>query len=129
MLEKQLESKFRKAIMKIGGQAMKFVSPGMAGVPDRLVLLPGGYSCFVELKRPGGKLRPLQVHAIQCIQSLGFRVYVIDSEQDIQGFIADCLYTSRQSVYEKGFRRGYQNGVIEERIAQIHDKNWEDRQL
>ena len=35
--------------------AYKFVSPGNAGVPDRVVILQGGKSGFVELKRPGEK--------------------------------------------------------------------------
>ena len=70
-----------------GGLALKFISPGTAGVPDRLVLLPGGRAVFVELKAPGKKLRPLQQKRKAQLQALGFRVYVIDSKEAIQQFI------------------------------------------
>lgn len=67
--------------------ALKFVSPGMAGIPDRLVLLPRGRIYFVELKAPGKNLRPLQVKRKRQLEALGFKVYVIDSYEKIQLFI------------------------------------------
>ena len=67
--------------------ALKFVSPGMAGIPDRLVLLPKGRIYFVELKAPGKALRPLQVKRKRQLEALGFKVYVIDSYEKIQLFI------------------------------------------
>ena len=59
--EKTIEGKLVKAVKIMGGLAPKFVSPGLDGVPDRLVLLPGGKIAFIELKAPGKELRPLQV--------------------------------------------------------------------
>ena len=53
MNEKDIESRFRKAVKDAGGLALKFVSPGYSGVPDRIVLMPRGMMCFVELKAPG----------------------------------------------------------------------------
>ena len=53
--EKQVERNFVKAVKEAGGLAMKFVSPGRVGVPDRIVLLPGGRAVFAEIKRPGGR--------------------------------------------------------------------------
>ncbi len=67
--------------------ALKFVAPGMAGIPDRLVLLPRGRIYFVELKAPGKNLRPLQVKRKRQLEALGFKVYVIDSYEKIQLFI------------------------------------------
>lgn len=67
--------------------ALKFVSPGMAGIPDRLVLLPRGRIYFVELKAPGKNLRPLQLKRKRQLEALGFKVYVIDSYEKIQLFI------------------------------------------
>lgn len=61
-MEKDLERKLVKAVRDSGGLALKFVSPGMAGVPDRLLLFPEGRVAFVEVKAPGEKPRPLQVH-------------------------------------------------------------------
>lgn len=60
ILEKDIEKKLKARLEKIRCMVLKFVSPGNAGVPDRLIITPAGRMCFVELKRPGGKLRPLQ---------------------------------------------------------------------
>ena len=87
MQEKQIELKLKKEIEKIGGLSLKFTSPGMAGVPDRLVLLPKGVIVFIELKAPGKTLRPLQLKRKEQLESLGFKVYVIDSYEKIRLFI------------------------------------------
>lgn len=60
MRESIVEKKFAAEVKKRGGLAVKFVSPGFNGVPDRLVLFPGGRMAFVELKAPGETMRPLQ---------------------------------------------------------------------
>ena len=83
MKEKQLETKLRILVKRAGGIAPKFVSPGFDGMPDRLILLPDGIIAFVELKAPGKKPRPLQLARHRLLRSLGFRVYVIDSEEQI----------------------------------------------
>lgn len=56
MREQFIEKKFTDAVKKMGGIAPKFVSPGLDGVPDRLVLLPMGRMAFVEFKAPGKKM-------------------------------------------------------------------------
>lgn len=40
--ESSIERKLVTEVKKRGGLAVKFVSPGFDGVPDRLVLFPGG---------------------------------------------------------------------------------------
>ena len=85
------ESVIEKALVKEaksrGGMAVKFVSPGFDGVPDRLVLLPGGKFAFVELKAPGKKLRPLKEKRKHQLEALGFSVYVIDGLEQIGGVL------------------------------------------
>ena len=76
--EKTIEHKLVKAVHLMGGLALKFISPGFDGVPDRVVLLPGGKAAFVELKATGKKMRPLQVRRKKQIEALGFSVYCID---------------------------------------------------
>ena len=83
MTEKQIENKLAAEAKKRGGIALKFVSPGFAGMPDRLVLIPDGHIAFAELKAPGKKPRPLQLARHRLLRSLGFQVYVIDSAADI----------------------------------------------
>ena len=53
MREKQIEQKLVQAVRKSGGMCMKFVSPNFDGMPDRVILLPGGKIAFAELKAPG----------------------------------------------------------------------------
>lgn len=89
MLEKQIENKLTRSVKKAGGIALKFVSPGFAGMPDRLVLLPDGMCAFVELKAPGKHPRPLHTARHKMLQKLGFKVYVIDSAEQIEGVIND----------------------------------------
>jgi hypothetical protein len=87
MEESKIERRLKKEIELLGGKALKFVSPGMSGVPDRIVLLPYGKVIFVELKTPGKKLRPLQEYRIKKIKALGFRVEIIDSLEKVDEFV------------------------------------------
>ena len=87
MREKQIENKLATEAKKLGGIAVKFVSPSFDGMPDRLVLMPDGHIAFVELKAPGKKPRPLHLSRHRLLRSLGFRVYVIDSVEQIGGML------------------------------------------
>ena len=82
--EKQIEQKLAEAVRGKGGRALKFISPGFAGVPDRIVLLPEGHVAFVELKAPGQKMRPLQMRRKRQLEILGFRVFCIDRPDQIE---------------------------------------------
>ena len=86
-VEKTIEKKLVKAAKNMGGIALKFVSPGFDGMPDRIVLLPEGKIAFVEVKAPGCKPRPLQVSRHEVLRRLGFMVYVLDDEQQIGGIL------------------------------------------
>ena len=87
MREKTIEQKLTLMVKKQGGICPKFVSPGFDGMPDRLVLIPDGHIAFVELKAPGKKPRPLQLARHRLLRSLGFRVYIIDSVEQIGGML------------------------------------------
>ena len=87
MREKNIEAALVRETRNRGGICPKFTSPGMDGMPDRLVLLPHGRFCFVEVKAPGEKPRPLQVHKHKQLRRLGFKVYVLDGPEQIEGIL------------------------------------------
>lgn len=87
MDEKTIETFLRDKVKAVGGEAYKFVSPGHIGVPDRLVVFPGGRIAFVELKAPGKKPRPNQIAQIERLRRLGADVEVIDSKEGCLEFI------------------------------------------
>ena len=88
-LEKDIEAKLRKAVEAEGGKCVKWVCPGWAGVPDRLVLLPGGRIVFVETKRPkGGTLSELQKKWAKWLSELDFVCLTVWNEEDLRLFKA-----------------------------------------
>ena len=87
MREKTIEKKLSDEVKKRGGLAPKFTSPGFDGMPDRIVLMPGGRMAFVEVKAPGKAPRPLQKARHRMLRQLGFAVYVLDDESDIGGIL------------------------------------------
>ena len=93
MKEKDIEQKLTAKVKALGGMAIKFTSPGMDGMPDRLVLLPGGRIVFVELKAPGEKMRPLQLWRAKQLLALGFKAYCVDSIDQIGGILDEIQST------------------------------------
>ena len=85
-MERQIERGLKKIVEAAGGRAWKFVSPGTSGVPDRIVLLPGGRILFVEVKDTGKKLGPMQILRKRQLETLGFEVRVIDSRELVEAF-------------------------------------------
>ena len=89
MRESAIEKKLAEAARRRNGMAPKFVSPGLDGVPDRLVLLPGGKMAFVELKAGGKALRPLQARRKRQLEALGFKVYCVNDVEQIGGVLSE----------------------------------------
>ena len=87
--EKVLEANFRKEIESLGGMALKLSSQLHRGLPDRLVLMPGGLAFFAEIKTTGERPTRLQKHCHQQLRDLGFEVYVIDSTASLETVV--CL--------------------------------------
>ncbi len=89
MREKLIEQKLIKAVKDIGGIALKIVSPGFDGMPDRLILLPNRKAAFVEVKAPGKTLRPLQEKRKRQLEALGFLVFCLDNLEQIGGILRE----------------------------------------
>lgn len=82
MREKDIEKYLVRVAEDLGGKAYKFNS-GIRGVPDRIVLLPGGKISFVEVKAPGETPKALQRKRLEELHNLGFHVAVTDSKEDV----------------------------------------------
>ena len=88
MSEKEVEQRLVVAVKAAGGWCTKFISPGINGMPDRIVLMPGGCIAFVEVKAPGQKPRKLQIRRHLRLRHLGFQVFVLDDPDEIPGILA-----------------------------------------
>lgn len=91
--ESKIEAKLVKEVKKAGGLALKLVSPGYVGVPDRLILIAFGKIGFVEVKAPKKKPRKIQLKRHKELRALGFNTYVLDDESQIGGII-DAIRTT-----------------------------------
>jgi hypothetical protein len=92
-LERDIERYFTHRVAQVGGRAYKFVSPSNRGVADRVVCLPDGTTHFVELKRPGGKLSPLQRKFAIEMLTLGQSYTCIWSKEEADQWILDHTST------------------------------------
>lgn len=98
MSEKEIEKRLVAGIKNLGGRAYKFVSPGNAGVPDRIVILPKERPIFVELKTDKGKLTGLQESQLKRLHGLGQRVEVLYGLKDVNYFLEFC----KELICERG---------------------------
>lgn len=81
--EKKLESALGAAVKRAGGLSLKLWPISFSGLPDRMVLLPGGRIKFVEVKGPGKALKPRQKIVADKLTALGFEVYKLDNINQI----------------------------------------------
>lgn len=95
MKESVLEKKFRAMVAQAGGKAYKFVSPGNAGIPDRLVILPGGHIGFVELKQKGKKPGKQQEFRMAELRRMGCFTAVVDDADSAQEAIRNIQERQR----------------------------------
>lgn len=86
--EKTLEARLRREIERRGGLCLKYTSQFHRGIPDRIVLMPGGFTAFAEMKSTGERPTPIQARAIERLRRLGFPVFVIDSTGRLDVFLA-----------------------------------------
>ena len=87
MTEKSIEQYLVRKVRETGGKAYKFVSPGNAGVPDRLLIFPSGKVIFVELKAPGKVPTNLQKAKHRELEKLKQRVFVVDSKEKVDAVL------------------------------------------
>jgi hypothetical protein len=62
---------------------------GTVGIPDRLLLRPGGAAAFVEFKRPGERPTKIQKYWLERLNWLGFRAVVVRSLAEFDKLLAE----------------------------------------
>lgn len=86
--EKSTEAYLRDEVKRLGGRSYKWVSPGRSGVPDRIVILPGGRVVFVELKSEGKTSTDQQKKRQAELRALGCTVYAdIDTKEKVRALL------------------------------------------
>lgn len=83
--ETRVEKRLRLGVEKFHGKALKLFF--YDGIPDRLIILPGGRTYFVETKAPGKKLEPLQIIWREMLTKMGFDIRVIDTLEKVEAFL------------------------------------------
>ena len=87
MKERDIEVLLRDGVKQLGGKAYKWVSPGNAGVPDRIVILPGGKVIFVELKQENGRLTRLQKVQQLTLRRMGVAAVTLRGAEDVKVYL------------------------------------------
>jgi hypothetical protein len=88
--EKITEEHLRDEVRRLGGRSYKWVSPGCSGVPDRIVILPGGRIFFAELKSEGKISTKLQKKRQKELRELGCTVYAdIDTVERVRKMLRE----------------------------------------
>lgn len=89
MKESTIEKKLAHGLKPYGWRAIKLVSPGNDGMPDRLVLGPGGRVIFAELKTETGRLSAVQRVQIARLRRDGHDVRVLYGAKDVDAFLQE----------------------------------------
>ena len=93
MRESRVEARLTRGVKALGGLCWKFVSPGTAGVPDRIVLLPGGRVALAELKQETGRLSAIQKARHAELKAVGAEVWTLYGPKDVDRFLTECKTT------------------------------------
>lgn len=89
MRESTIEARLVREVRKLGGLCYKFTSPGSPGVPDRIVILPGGRVVFVELKTEIGRLAKIQKWQIEELEKRGAEIRVLKGMDQVLAFLEE----------------------------------------
>lgn len=91
MDEKRVERRLVEGVRQAGGLCLKFVSPGKAGVPDRVIITPDGRVVFAEVKTEVGKLSKIQEHVIDELKKRNADVRVLYGLKDVAEFLEELM--------------------------------------
>ena len=89
MLERDIEKWLGGQMKKLGCLYYKFVSPMNPGVPDRIVITPGGRTIYVELKTEIGRLSNIQKWQIERMRACGADVRKVKGMAEARAFVGE----------------------------------------
>lgn len=92
MNEKLIEKKLREGVKKLGGIALKFSSQSYTGMPDRIILMPGGKTSFAEIKTTGKTATPMQAMNLEMLNQMGYDARLIDDQQSLDSLLSDLRH-------------------------------------
>lgn len=90
--EKAIERYLCEVVKRLGGVCLKYSNAGAVGYPDRVALMPDGRCVWVELKSKGKKPTKIQTIRIKQLNSLGHKVYVVDSKPGVDSIFKNLGY-------------------------------------
>ena len=90
--ERDVEAYLRRRVESLGGLCLKFPAVYEEGIPDRLLVLPGGKTIFVEMKRPrGGKLSSMQKYQHSRLRRRGAVVFVLKNKGEVDRMLKEVM--------------------------------------
>lgn len=93
MIEVDHEKQLKKAVDRAGGLCLKLPAIIYRGIPDRMVLLPGGRIFFIELKVRKGRASEVQLAFREILRRLGFNSELIHGKEGVERFINEQIGT------------------------------------
>jgi len=85
--EKAIERYLVDSVKRLGGVCLKYSNQNMTGYPDRIILLPGAITIWVELKSKDKHATKLQKIRHESLNNLGYDVYICDSKESVDNAI------------------------------------------
>lgn len=82
-LEAKIQAKIIKQLEEDGWIVLKSIANNKSGYPD-LQCLKQGRCVFIEVKRPGGSLKPLQEFRHRQLRAHGFEVHVMNTANAVE---------------------------------------------
>ena len=121
MTEKDIERRLVEGVNRNGGICAKWVSPGHRGVPDRIILMPGGVVAFAELKSPGARIarHGLQRYWQEQLRRFGFISEEINSPEQVDDLVIELRRRSEIAIRAAKLRQYDEEPLIAEEACRL----------
>ena len=93
--EKATEAYLVRRVKDLGGVCLKYSNPGVVGYPDRVAVLPGGVTVWVEVKSKGKRPNKVQQLRHEQLRRLGHNVAVVDSKDQVDTLLSGMNFLAQ----------------------------------